>query len=588
MASIRTGLRELNIGTWIELPRRSIVETHLVLPKGTDLVELCRWAAQEGFYLCTMMACDERMLEDNVFKLYVVLSGPENQIVILEHPLERNTIHYLSFRDHFPAVEPLERIAKDQFGLTPSNVHVDGRFLLHSSFPADLYPLRRNRTGERLRGLIAGFQKQVETTDELPDGVLDLMVGPIHAGVIEPGQFRFSVAGEVIEDLNIRLGYKHRGIDKLFETAFTLTTGQELAERVSGDSSYAHSLAYCQAVENLIDAPLPPAALYWRGLLLEMERLYNHIGDVAALVHDVAFDLIASELAVLRERVMRLNDELTGSRFLRGVNHPGGVDVRFPHRIFEVSRSVGQIADQFLDLVDKHILSNSTCRNRYLTTGVLSKEEANRIGATGVPARASGIWEQDFRLRHSYGVYATSDMGTNLRKLIEETTVDSDVFPLPSQSARKVPVYRKDLTGDALARLLIRVAEVETSVAIIKTLADELDVLGAQASTSLGKSMNQSLRDVDDFEVGVGYVEGWRGDIFYFLMKGPGNTIFRCQPRDPSLYNWPALRLAVVRKVRSQEVRGKLAKRQMVWENILADFPVINKSFNLSYAGHDG
>ncbi len=588
MESIHAGLHELDIAGCVELPRRAGSETHLVLAQGTDLVALCGWAAQRGYYLCTLAACDERMLEDNTFKLYAVLSGPTDQLVILEHPLERDTFHYLSLRAHFPAVEPLERIAQDQFGLAPHHVPLEARSLLHSSFPSDLYPLRRNRTYQRLADRIAAHGESPAPAIELPFGVFNLVVGPIHAGIIEAGQFRFYVAGEVVEDLDIRLGYKHRGVEKLFETSYTLTTGQELAERISGDSSFAHSLAYCHAVENLAGLQLPVAVLCWRGLFLEMERLYNHIGDVAALVHDVAFDLIASELFVLREQVMRLNHHLTGSRLLRGVTHPAGIDVLSPHHLTEVTTRVAEITGRFLDLVDKQVLANPTCRNRFMTTGVLTMQEASHVGATGVPARAAGLWRQDFRLRHPTGIFDLPGLGTHLRGLLEDTFLDPDASSLPSKSGRRISVYHTDLTGDAFARLLVRVAEVETTAKIIERLGAELLALGREAPLNQRDALPARLRDVDNFEVGLGYVEGWRGDIFYFLMKGPGNTIFRCQPRDPSLYNWPALRLAVIRKPQIQEDGGKPAKRPTYHENILADFPVINKSFNLSYAGHDG
>lgn len=579
MASIRDGLRDSR--SWVELPRRATAEAHYVVTDGDELLRLCRWARENEFYICTMTPCDERMLEDNVFKLYIVLSSPTGELTILEHPLKRNSVDYLSIRESFASAEPLERAAKDLFGLAPINIATEERSLLHSSFPTGLYPLRPNRTSERLQNMLNEHTVPAESVAELPRGVLVLIVGPIHAGVIEAGQFRFYVAGEVIEDLDIHLGYKHRGIERLFEKAYTLTTGQKLAECVSGDSSFAHSLAYCQAVENLTGDSLPLAALCWRGLLLEMERLYNHIGDVAALVHDIAFDFVASELAVLRERVVRLNNLLTGSRFLRGVNHPGGVEIRFPHYLPEARQSVRRIVDQFLYWVDREVLSKPACRERYLTTGVLTRAEAIHIGATGLPARASGLWQQDFRLRQPSGVYISSGLGDDLRGKVEGTTLEYGISP--SQSSRKVPVYRqKDLSGDAFARLLMRAAEVETSVLIIERLAMELAALDNSAPTSLGSSFEKSLRDVDILEIGLGYVEGWRGDVFYFVVKGSANTIFRCQPRDPSLYNWPALRLAVIRKPQDPDrPSGKY------WENILADFPVINKSFNLSYAGHD-
>ena len=590
MANIRDGLRSCNIRSWVELPRNAPTESHFVITEGKDLLDLCKWAAapEHDFYLCTMTACDERMLEDNVFKLYTLLSGSGSQLVILEHPLDRNTTEYLSFRAAFPAVMPLEQAAKDLLGLTPTNALVEERFWLHAPFPPDLFPLRRNRTIGRLRAMIVGHRSQAKSVTPLPYGVLNLIAGPIHAGIIEAGQFCFHVAGEVVEDLEINLGYKHRGIEQLFETRYLLTTGQELAERGSGDSSFAHSLAYCQAVESLTRESLAPATLYWRGLLLEMERLYNHIGDVGALVHDVAFDLVASEIAVVRERMMRLNQILTGSRLLRGVNHPGGATIRFPERLPEVHNNIRQLTDAFLDLVGKQVIPNPGCRNRFLTTGVLTNAEVREIGATGLPARASGLWQQDFRRRHPTGIYALPDVGRELQLLVEGTILEPSVVARPSDSARQAPVFQSDLHGDAFARLLMRVAEVETSALIIEKLANYLKDLDLVEPLSLGKSFKQALEAADNFEVGLGCVEGWRGDIFYFVMKGPNNTIFRCQPRDPSLFNWPALRQAVIRKEnQTQDNKGR-ARRRTFWENILADFPIINKSFNLSYAGHDG
>ena len=272
----------------------------------------------------------------------------------------------------------------------------------------------------------------------LPHGVQNLMVGPIHAGVIQPGQFRFHVAGEVIEDLDIRLGYAHRGIEKLFATHYTALTGHILAERVAGDASVAHTLAFCQAVEGLTGetAPLPPAAACWRALLLEMERLYNHVGDAAALVHDMAFDLVASELAVLREQAVRLNATLTGHRLLRGAVHPGGVAICHPEALPDVVTRLGAIVERFLTVISKLVLANPACRARAETTGVLTAFEAREIGATGLPARASGLWRQDFRLRHPQGVYVEPELGTELRALIEQTITEVELPPSRSDPTR--------------------------------------------------------------------------------------------------------------------------------------------------------
>lgn len=280
---------------------------------------------------------------------------------------------------------------------------------------------------------------------------------------------------------------------------------------------------------------------------------------------------------------------LSGHRLLRGVNHPGGVTVAHPEQVAHASREAAEIAAQFLGWVDKHILSNAVCRNRYLATGVLTRAEAQAIGATGLPARASGLWQHDFRLCHPYGAYALHGLGDQLRRLVNETFIAADGDALPSQSSRRVPVYHDDLAGDVFARLLVRAAEIETSAKIIERLGQELQeaqTAAASAPTNIA-DFSGFLQEIDNFEIGLGYVEGWRGDIFYFVMTGPGNTIFRCQPRDPSLYNWPALRLAVIRKQQAGQAGGRKASGPAYWENTLADFPLINMSFNLSYAGND-
>ncbi len=180
------------------------------------------------------------------------------------------------------------------------------------------------------------------------------------------------------------------------------------------------------------------------------------------------------------------------------------------------------------------------------------------------------------------------ELSTELQECVAATILDDDPVRQPSATSRQVPVFSSDLRGDAFARLLVRVAEVETSMQIIERLADHLEKIDRETPTTLGHTFQQALDKADNFEIGLGYVEGWRGDVFYFVMKGVNNTIFRCQPRDPSLFNWPALRLSAIRKQKSGTDNNSRSLQPGFAENILADFPVINKSFNLSYAGNDG
>lgn len=587
MSNILFGVQQCCQKTVIELPRREANETHLVIQDGDDLVRLCVWAREQDYYFCTLVVNDERVLEDYTYKLYYVFSAPKmendpaNRLVILEYalPMPAQQPRYPTIRPYFPAVEGLEREALDMLGLTPHPEPVSPGFVLHQPpYPPEVYPLRRPRSQTEL--IENRINKNLPASPSfppplLPDGLLELPVGPIHAGIIEAGRFNFQIAGEVIEKVTPCLGYKHRGIEKLFETQYTLDSGWRLAECVAGDSSFAHSMAYCQAVEAIAGISPPQPAIYWRGLCLELERLSNHLNDVAALAHDIAFDLAASPLAVLREKAVRLNERLTGSRFLRGINRPGGVKLAQVPDLHDVRTTIKHISAEFLDL-GKLFLEMPACRERTISTGILSRAEVKAVGATGLPARASGLWRHDFRLLHPQGAY----LAPQIIEIINQTIIKDDISP--SDISRTAPIFNSDLQGDVFARLAMRVAEVETSSRLVTYLVDVLSLFNL-TPLNFVTPVTSKLKTVTNFNFGLGYVEGWRGEIFYFVIKGPDNSIFRCKVRDPSLFNWPALALAIGRKPQV-DARGNWVGH---WENILADFPLINKSFNLSYSGHD-
>ena len=380
-----------------------------------------------------------------------------------------------------------------------------------------LNPLRPRLTTQNVIGKIEahnreqanGQAKYVAPPAIHASGGMLFPVGPIHAGVIEAGRFTFLVAGEVIEDLTIKLGYKHKGIEKLFETNCTLESGWQLSERVSGDLSFAHSMAYCQAVESLAGAQIPEEAHYWRGVFLELERLYNHIGDVAALIHDTAFDLFASEMFALRETAAVLNAELTGHRLLRGINRPGGV-LNPPYEKLDYLRStIADLTDRFL-ICSKAMMDVPAYRDRLIMTGILTADSIAQVGGTGLPLRASGglvmeakLWLHDFRLRHPQGVYAL--LPALGEKIAETVNVDKTQ---PSTVNRRVPIFLRDLRGDIFARLLLRVAEVETSAQIIAYIADALQ---QRPPATTYVQLTEPLRDTPNNEFGLGYVEGWRG-----------------------------------------------------------------------------
>ncbi len=303
-------------------------------------------------------------------------------------------------------------------------------------------------------------------------------------------------------------------------------------------------------------------------MFLELERLYNHIGDVGALVHDMAFDLVASPIAALVEGIVQLNQRLTGQRRLRNVNRPGGIELLQTPDLKDAEDTVCTLTDHFLEF-GQFVLEHPPCRERALTTGVLTDQQAKEWGTTGLVRRASGWATHDFRLRHPQLVYRQPV----IREAIE-TTISKD----DNQSTRRVPVFESNLKGDVFARLALRIAEVETSANIIRQVLEKLKDF--DPSQPWRKPIDDALTKTLNYEFGLGFVEGWRGDIFYWVMKGPANTIFRCKVRGPSHFNWPAMSVAVIRKPKNKGQAG-------YWENILADFPLINKSFNLSYSEHD-
>ncbi len=607
---------------WEERYRWELNQDHLVFKSDKDLLsdyqqlcQICQRLQKQSAYLATIVANDERHLGDECFKLYYVFSHEvEDHFLILEYPLHEYTIPeylppdhalsryllhgraYPSIRKIFAGATSFEREVFDLFGLTtfvvdssndshieavssavPLSETVSSSFLLHAPYPPHLTPLEASKK-------VGDIQKEIERYPTPIKGVSNgkahevvFSVGPIHAGIIEAGRFSFHIAGEVVDDVNIQLGFKHKGIEKLFQTKFSLLDGWQLAEKISGDSSFSHSLAYCHAVEALARIEVPLKATWLRGLFLELERLYNHIADGAALAHDVAFDLVSSEIAVIREYLVRLNAELTGHRLLRGVNRPGGIVLplgrteAIDHQYIDsiTSKISRKRFRTFDDLIEEFrsfgelLLRTSAFRDRAINTGTLNRDQALELGATGLVARASGIEQRDFRVNHPFGIY---QLEPHLQEMID----------LRAHIQHKEGLKGLRMSGDVFSRLEMRLHEVNTSFRVIQHILTGLEI--TPADILVEPHIEEAIRRAENFDFALGYVEGWRGDIVYWLMKDRFNRIFRCKMRDPSFLNWPALRVAVMPDDPTQpDATG----------NILPDFPIINKSFNLSYSGHD-
>ena len=353
------------------------------------------------------------------------------------------------------------------------------------------------------------------------DGVYEIPVGPVHAGLIEPGHFRFSVVGETILRLKARLWFVHRGIEKLFEGRRP-QDGIELAERVSGDTAVGHTLAYVMAVEDAVGIEVTENDRIIRAMLLELERMHNHIADLGALANDVGYGIANVHAQRLREELLRLNKATTGHRLLRGGISLGGARVlALPDAelVEEVAVSAAEIAAVTLE--------NSTVRDRFSGTAVLTSETASNLGTLGYVARGSGV-DVDARRDHSF-----VDLGSGFRVVLEQG-------------------------GDVMARYLVRLGEVQVSARLVVDLA-------ARLAGDRGSGRQEEEVSVGS---GLGLVEGWRGTIAHRVELDGSGAVSRLKIVDPSFFNWPALPVALT-------------------DTIVPDFPLVNKSFNQSYAGND-
>jgi Ni,Fe-hydrogenase III large subunit/Ni,Fe-hydrogenase III component G len=536
------------------------------------LHEIAGRLAAERYYLVTVVANDERELEDRRYKIYYVFSHSSVDLfVTIEYLLDHGSVSYCSIRNYFSAVEPFEREMRDMVGLLPGACQdcevappaVPPGSWLHGAYPPDLFPLRRTRTAAQLRERAAADRSGTTPTgpavhrsggvpESEPAG-LTFSVGPIHADIIESGQFWFTTAGEAIEDLQLRLGYTHRGLERMFQTNVNLIDGWRLAEQVSGDTSFAHSLAYCRAAEVLTDTRVPPAAEQLRAVFLELERIHNHVADVGGLAEDVGMEQFAAEFSVIREEVLRINKQLTGHRYLRAVNRVGGVRVADSLDPACVTGVLGKWVGTFERLAAS-LTARSGFRERTIQVGTLTEDEALKLGVTGLVARASGI-PRDSRLGHPIGAYR--DAGHILR------------------AAPGLGDYQMATAGDVFARTLVRAREVLVSWRLIEWLIKQWSRLD-DADRGLLVAEPRVFPE-NNYTSAIGYAEGCRGDVVYWLMQDKMNGIYRCKVRDPSMLNWPALRACALPPT-VDNVRT---------ETLISDFPLLNKSFSLSYAGND-
>jgi Ni,Fe-hydrogenase III large subunit len=421
-------------------------------------------------------------------------------------------------RLHAPALR-LERAAADLFGATAEGSPDIRPWLDHGAWISGGPPgVERNRPA-------ASEPYPFHPVEG--DALHEVAVGPVHAGIIEPGHFRFTAAGETVVRLEQRLGYTHKGIEALMAGA-DLERAARLAGRTSGDSTVAYAFAFALAAEAALAIDVPPAAKWLRALMAELERLANHLGDIGAVCNDAAFSLMHAHCAVLRERVLRASDVLFGHRMMRDRVVPGGVACELGEAGPELLRSVIQgIRREFPDLVELYD-NTASLQDRTVGTGRLASELARQWGAGGFVGRASGRGF-DARRAIGYGPYGELEF--------------------------EVPVLEE---GDVDARVWIRIREVEQSLSLVEQILERVPAGPIRAD----------LRAPGESSEGMAVVEGFRGDIHVWIRLTAEGRVARCRMRDPSWFQWPLL-------------------EAVIEDNIIADFPLCNKSFNCSYSGHD-
>jgi len=443
--------------------------------------------------------------------------------LLLNLPVMDTDSPFPGLEQHFPCASRMQRAIADLSGVRASDS--DARaWLRHNAWPPDFHPLvdPASRMTDHKAGVDVYPFVRVDG-----EGVHEIPVGPVHAGIIEPGHFRFSIVGEKVLRLEERFGYAHKGIERRF-TELNVLEGHRLAARVSGDSAVVYSWAYCQALEGIAGIEIPKRAAWLRALYLELERIANHLGDLGALGNDAGFAFGLVQFSRLKEKLLRACNEAFGERYLMNTIVPGGTRQDLAKTdALQLQSTVQAIAKEAVVLrtiYDEH----EGLRDRFTGAGIVTPELAARLGLTGLPGRASG---QMFDLR-----------------------VD-----LPCRPYTEVAVAKMGgSAGDVAARVAARFDELHESTRLIDRLLAELPAGPYRESVPLAPAG----------ALGIGLIEGWRGPVLVALETGAGGAITRCHPHDPSWQNWPVLEHAII-------------------GNIVPDFPLINKSFNLSYSGHD-
>ncbi|MHB1662195.1 MAG: hydrogenase large subunit [bacterium] len=486
-----------------------------------EFIKLAGKIKGQGRYLLGIAATDERIINSK-FHIRYFFGGND---IIDEYSVPADE-SFQSISKMCPAAKMYEREIHDLFGLKPVG-HPDLRplMLYPENWDSAVHPLRKD-----YNNLIPEIKKygEYKFKEVLGEGIFEVLVGPVHAGIIEPGHFRFSLAGEPILQLEIRHFWKHRGIEKVCEGK-DFNEALNLISKLSGDNNVNITISYLEAVENILNIEISERAKHIRVILAELEHIWNYVRDVAWIFMDIGFALPAQNLFALQEELMRLNKILTGHRFMFDALICGGVSINFDSsNLFAIDGIIKKVEKNIRDC-EAFILNSSTVLDRLEFTGKINKKTAEELSLCGISARASGL-PRDSRVEFPYLIYDKF----NLKPVLLES-------------------------GDVFARTLLKIKEIYVSAKIVSGLLFNLPE---------GEIVLPYENRAEAYKYAVGNAETSRGNAFFCVTADGAGKIFRLKYIDPSFRVWPSIQYGVL-------------------GNIIADFPLINKSLNLSYSGND-
>ena len=486
-----------------------------------ELPDICQTVKDQGGRLAALWGTDEHDRGAGC-ALQLALAKPEGMLW-LRCALPADELRYPDLSPIFHPAQRMQRAWRDLLGID-ADARDRRSWLRHAAWQDGDYPLRRDAGANKVFEQGSAEYAFVSVGG---DGVHEIPVGPVHAGTIEPGHFRFSIVGEKVLRLEEHLGYTHKGVDKRFQ-GMALAEGAKLAGRISGDSTVAYAWAYCMALESMAGIVPPARALWLRALLLERERIANHLGDLGYLGNDGGLAFGLAQFMRLKEDVLRLNAGLFGHRYLMDRIVPGGVACDLDRTGLAAIGAECDALEREVRLLKDIYDDHPGLQDRFLTCGRLTASTAGKLGVIGLAGRAS---DQAWDLRAQAGHAPYDALGVRMKT---------------------------HKNGDVAARAIMRFEEIFESLRLVRSIVGRI----APGETAT------ALPAVPAGRTGLGWVEGWRGESVLALESGADGSIRSCHAHDPSWQNWPALAFAV-------------------FNNIVPDFPLINKSFNLSYSGCD-